>query len=199
MCLFKKWGGSHLVVIACIWVVFMCEGSSQSLSASVVLKDEKTFELLYVQGSKSQYITLNQACNFYLGSSVSEKRQFWFRDGHFGGYLCLLLIIDNFICSQTFFSFQFHIWGLFMAFFPAGVKTVCSWKPLSPGVCRLWLSSLLISAWMQLKWAALLVFPYMGYLLDIELFLQFLSKQRNICSSFSKLCVKWPQELISQE
>lgn len=35
------------MVIVCICVIFMWKGSSQFLSASAVLKDEKTFEVLY--------------------------------------------------------------------------------------------------------------------------------------------------------
>lgn len=42
------------MVIACIWVILMWKGSSQSLSAFVVLKDEKTSELSYIQGPNSQ-------------------------------------------------------------------------------------------------------------------------------------------------
>lgn len=34
-------------------------------------------------------------------------------------------------------------------------RTICSLKPLSLGVCGLWLSSLLIAAWILSKWTAL--------------------------------------------
>lgn len=49
------WGGSCLVMMSCIWVIFMWKASSHyALSASAVRKDEKTFDLFYVWGPKSQ-------------------------------------------------------------------------------------------------------------------------------------------------
>lgn len=55
------WGGSCLVMITCIWVIFMWKVNNQALSASAVRKDEKTFDLSYVWGPKSQQVTLKQA------------------------------------------------------------------------------------------------------------------------------------------